>query len=544
MSASVFTLPNPLVLLIHLHLLQYPHANKPEYDHNLFDARVRGLRDRTRTMEDICYFLITRIEGSKERARKVIATYPCAQPAETMAFRTSLAKFLDNLRHASISSTQRKGGIKFAWWWKDLVVRKSLLEECAGERFERLMLALSTHALLKGSTIHAEMHQAQTLLRSQPRVYVAQLATFQSRRNIWARAAALLDQRQHDLRILHAHVQGHSTKYASLSTVKLQAVADSTLPDLLVNAGAWADPAGRTALAFLADLCGLAPPETLSDPQNESQLTHGTPTASSPLPPLPIAAAHHPDTLRKLSKRLFSKTPKQTTTTPTPTTSKKRRLFALDEKLDAETRMGQALSDALALVRTRNAASARRRRPSPRALRPMDMNLWHPAEVAPPFDFASPQMALDDDDADVERVEARVAAIRADLLPKYPPLAAAVQSAPQTPSKKHKSQGLRAPPETIKAPRRPVSIPPFDAHNQDDWAGATPRPSRTAANSLKPSYADAGEDSDSDSNYFGDEGGSMSVRDLLLQAGSSYLGIIADDDSSDAELGEESFGWA
>lgn len=77
MSASVFTLPAPLVLLIHLHILQYPHANKPEYDHNLFDARVRGLRDRTRTMEDVSYFLITRIEGSKERARKVRVNEIC-----------------------------------------------------------------------------------------------------------------------------------------------------------------------------------------------------------------------------------------------------------------------------------------------------------------------------------------------------------------------------------------------------------------------------------------------------------------------------------
>ena len=57
-----------------------------------------------------------------------------------------------------------------AWWWKDVLVRKSLLEECAGERlspanpyavtrlltygndrFERLLLALSTHTLSKAS---------------------------------------------------------------------------------------------------------------------------------------------------------------------------------------------------------------------------------------------------------------------------------------------------------------------------------------------------------------------------------------------------------
>jgi hypothetical protein len=71
MAASVFSLPVPLFLLIHLHLLQYPHSNKPEYDHNVFDTRIRGLRDRTRTMEDVCYFLVSRIAGTKERVRKV-----------------------------------------------------------------------------------------------------------------------------------------------------------------------------------------------------------------------------------------------------------------------------------------------------------------------------------------------------------------------------------------------------------------------------------------------------------------------------------------
>lgn len=35
----------------------------------------------------------------------------------------------------------------FGWWWKDVPVRKSLLEECTGPKFERLLLALSIHAL-------------------------------------------------------------------------------------------------------------------------------------------------------------------------------------------------------------------------------------------------------------------------------------------------------------------------------------------------------------------------------------------------------------
>ncbi|KAF7371181.1 hypothetical protein MSAN_00753600 [Mycena sanguinolenta] len=70
MSATVFSLPVTFILLIHLHLLRYPHANKPEYDHNIFNARVRSLRNRTRTMEDVCHFLIGRIEGAKDRVRK------------------------------------------------------------------------------------------------------------------------------------------------------------------------------------------------------------------------------------------------------------------------------------------------------------------------------------------------------------------------------------------------------------------------------------------------------------------------------------------
>lgn len=78
--------------------------------------------------------------------------YPCLAPADTTAFRTSLSKYLENLRHSAIypkpgsvntSSTRDKGKDKEtsntseaieAWWWKDVVVRKSILEECAGER--------------------------------------------------------------------------------------------------------------------------------------------------------------------------------------------------------------------------------------------------------------------------------------------------------------------------------------------------------------------------------------------------------------------------
>ncbi|KAI8985610.1 hypothetical protein BD414DRAFT_515397 [Trametes punicea] len=118
-------------------------------------------------MEEICYFLVEKIERSKERARSILPTHPCLQQSDTAAFRIALAKYIEAIRN-SITHTTHAGGraadLKgkpyasstendvLAWWWKDVVVRKSILDECCGERFERLILALSSHAVLKNTT--------------------------------------------------------------------------------------------------------------------------------------------------------------------------------------------------------------------------------------------------------------------------------------------------------------------------------------------------------------------------------------------------------
>ncbi|KAF8587880.1 hypothetical protein K439DRAFT_1243937, partial [Ramaria rubella] len=111
--------------------------------------------------------------------------YPCLQPADSVGFRINVAKHIETLRAtvtrpglqtstatgrlagkapptSSLSSKVKSSasahgnntsavsyGIPqpIAWWWSSIVVRKSLLEECSGERFEKLLLALSTHAL-------------------------------------------------------------------------------------------------------------------------------------------------------------------------------------------------------------------------------------------------------------------------------------------------------------------------------------------------------------------------------------------------------------
>lgn len=63
-------LPNALLIILHLHLLNYPLQDAAGYDERLFE-QSRGMRERTKAMEDITYFLVTRVEGSKERAKAV-----------------------------------------------------------------------------------------------------------------------------------------------------------------------------------------------------------------------------------------------------------------------------------------------------------------------------------------------------------------------------------------------------------------------------------------------------------------------------------------
>ena len=148
-APSAITLPNALILLVHLHILEYPRANRAEYDYDMFNTHKRGLRERSTTMEDIAYFLIGKLEGrgvksvntllvgfgavADTEAIQILATYPCRQPGESLAFRTSLAKYIEGLRHQCIFA-KGDAAETAAWWWRDVVVRKSLLEECAGEK--------------------------------------------------------------------------------------------------------------------------------------------------------------------------------------------------------------------------------------------------------------------------------------------------------------------------------------------------------------------------------------------------------------------------
>ena len=67
-------LPTSLLLLIHLHLLNFPSTDALNYDEKLFDPKTRGIRERVSTMEDVSYFLVGKVEGYIS-AKKVRGQY-------------------------------------------------------------------------------------------------------------------------------------------------------------------------------------------------------------------------------------------------------------------------------------------------------------------------------------------------------------------------------------------------------------------------------------------------------------------------------------
>ncbi|KAH0582449.1 hypothetical protein H2248_010390 [Termitomyces sp. 'cryptogamus'] len=475
MSATVYTLPIPLILLIHLHILVYPHANKPEYDHNIFDPRVRGLKERTKILEDVAYFLVGRLEGN---ARTILATYPCLVPSDTVAFRTSLSKYVEALRHSSIypstskapaGTTKSKGNAKEhahtktesdvgsgAWWWKDVVVRKSLLEECAGERFERLILSLSTHALFKASATNLNEP-----LCTHPNIYTALLTQSTYSRRTWAHSASTLLKREAELNSLKDHLitassSPRSSKYTNIPTPRLIALVESTYAGLVSTRmhGAWAGERGKEALDFVIKAAGVEWPvpirvqgvtaDTLDVwPQPQAQ-----PLLQPQPQPLPIAAAHHPTHLHKLRRPLFPRSTRRTndTTSSTSHAPTPAPVLVLDELEVSQTR-ARKLRDALLRVqgvKRANESEARRKvdmRAKAKAVRGSKkkmpqafvLDLWEPESVGDSVDFETkptPELlasfglslhASPDQDYKRDRgLEARIDEIRERMLTKYP----------------------------------------------------------------------------------------------------------------------------
>ncbi|KAJ4470235.1 hypothetical protein J3R30DRAFT_3809189 [Lentinula aciculospora] len=294
-SQSVLGLPLPLLLLIHLQILQYPHIDDDEFDIHIFDSQKRGLRARIKMMEDLGYWLATKIEG-----RNILPTYPCIKPSETTAFRTSFAKYLEALRQSCIKENTTP-----SLWWRDVQTRKSLLEECTGEKFLRLILAFSTHAFFK--------------LRPKPKTdsppalyYASRLAFVQASQRQWIEIALRLLQREQRLIDLKAQLlvsitSKSQSKYRSLSTARLIALRDSESEEILCQE-CWKGKSARRVLKFFVSLTGLRIDTAEAQNSGRKLLVQDLPMPSYPRPEpqlLPVAAARHPAHLQRLKKPIF-----------------------------------------------------------------------------------------------------------------------------------------------------------------------------------------------------------------------------------------------
>lgn len=85
---------------------------------------------------------LPRIYSSKAKAS------PTATNVVASGSRTTSAASSVTLLSRPRSESQKASPPVNSWWWRDVVIRKAILEECTGERFERLLLALSIHALM------------------------------------------------------------------------------------------------------------------------------------------------------------------------------------------------------------------------------------------------------------------------------------------------------------------------------------------------------------------------------------------------------------
>ncbi|KAI0917927.1 hypothetical protein AcW1_006925 [Taiwanofungus camphoratus] len=498
---SLTALPNTLLLLVHLHLLAYPQKDTSGYDEHLFDPSHTGIRERTKAMEDISHFLVGKVAGGRQHANSILPMYPCLQPSDTTTFRISLAKYLETLRHDSIQSArlcnpgarsdsmvkeQFKTTGAAAWWWKDVVVRKSLLEECTGDRFERLILALSTHALLNNLSVsssslleHAASNHIE-VLSTLPQTYTALLASAQAERHSWERTASLLVRRQLDLALLRERLANPESlapsKYDHLSTDRLIALRDLQYQDLVHNF--WKRE-GSNALHFLIDAASLQTSQKTSTVV-EPMLSLSSPTpitgppkvkAAAPvLPPepLPVAAAHHPARMHALSTPVFSSTalaPANASNRRSAGAVKEVAEHGVAERIEAADRTQQALqetlvrADAMRLeLRNRlNKMQVTRNTPLPPISSDgLESDLW---QYAPRkgIDFRTPPtpallttFSLCPSPSE-SVVEERIAHIRSIILPQYPPFPSLPSSTspplPSSPSAAALVSRLRQPSE-------------------------------------------------------------------------------------------------
>lgn len=125
---------NLSLLLSNVNLLGITDLARSRYDVNISIRTFTVLENHKRAFEIILYHLIQAIDAATCKDR-LNSCFPCSDGLKAKEFRNCVFKWLNDLKRSS----------KIL---KTSLVRRSLLDDCAGERYEDLLYNLSTHVLL------------------------------------------------------------------------------------------------------------------------------------------------------------------------------------------------------------------------------------------------------------------------------------------------------------------------------------------------------------------------------------------------------------
>ncbi|TFK17883.1 hypothetical protein FA15DRAFT_675736 [Coprinopsis marcescibilis] len=429
MAAHLVNLPLPLLLLVHLHILDYPSANDPEYGQDLFNPRIRGLKDRTRSMEDVVYFLISCLERGKGAAKMILPMYPCSQPSDTLAFRTTVLKYVEALRHGCLYGSGTKESVRryngkglVAWWWRDVVVRKSLFEGCSGEKFERLLLSLSTHVLLQESQ-PLPVDNVLTFLHAQPAAYARRLRFVQHQQRQWDHRVTFLTHRLSTLDQPQAEWQENS-RFKDVATDKLVTLAQKMHDNLLRRY--WSVGRGERQLHSFLEAADVVVPSLSGASRTASGTVAGAKAYAFSfdkfiaVATLPVAAAHHPSRLRKIRVPACQRSARSSCANISCLVQSGNGPAALwTYHLDREKAMSCALKSAIKTIKAANEKVNSRPVESQQAIASVFL-LWRPASVRLSLEELTipikPEGTVEYD------FNAQINRIREQILPEYSPM--------------------------------------------------------------------------------------------------------------------------
>ncbi|KAL7746109.1 hypothetical protein RI367_008564, partial [Sorochytrium milnesiophthora] len=190
------------LLITNLHLLGFPDCAKLTSPHVFARGSVNA---NQRLFESIVHFLLTRLDPARAR-RSFRLCYPCIDKDSAREFHNAVYKWLEEIK------SDVPG---------EFFIRRSLLDECRGERFEGVLLSLSNLVLV--SEMNGEtLRQHPTFVACTPKQAVSTLSTEQESR---VKAAVESEvQEYQDMMLQHSDRQQQWKLYADELTAEIATI--------------------------------------------------------------------------------------------------------------------------------------------------------------------------------------------------------------------------------------------------------------------------------------------------------------------------------